>query len=68
MDLAQIIFYLVSGIFYIVTAILAFLGAFTIYIFIRYGRSPIVAIIVSVMFAVMFLIISGNAVQLLNKA
>lgn len=66
MELTQIIQYLSAGIFYLTTAILAFLGAFTVYIYIRYGRSPIIAVIVSILFALMFLIISGNALSMLQ--
>lgn len=67
MDFPQIINYITSGVFYLVTAILAFLGAFCSYIFIRYGRSPVIAVIVSILFAFMFLIITGNALRLLQN-
>jgi drug/metabolite transporter superfamily protein YnfA len=66
MELDQIILYISSGMFYLLTGILGFLGAFSIYIYIRYARSPITAVIVSVLFGVMFLIVSGNALTLLK--
>jgi putative flippase GtrA len=67
MELNQIISYVATGIFYLATGILGFLGAFCIYIYIRYGRSPIIAVIVSILFAFMFLTISGNALRLLQN-
>jgi hypothetical protein len=67
MELTQIISYIGMGAYYVTTAVLGFLGAFTIYIYIRYGRSPILAVIVSILFAFMFLTISGNALRLLQN-
>ncbi len=67
METNQVIAYAASAIFYLVSAVLAFLGAFTAYIFIRYGRSPIIAVIASVLFAFMFLTISGRALTLLHS-
>lgn len=68
MELEQIISFAASGIFYLATGVLGFLGAFSIYIYIRYARSPVIAVIVSIMFAFMFLIISGNALRLLPNS
>jgi len=67
MELNQIISFITSGVFYLATGILGFLGAFCIYIYIRYARSPVMAVIVSILFAFMFLVISGNALSLLQK-
>lgn len=67
MDLTQIISYLSHGLFYVVTGILGFLGAFAAYVCIRYAKSPVLAVIVSVIYAFMFLVICGNALSLLGK-
>jgi drug/metabolite transporter superfamily protein YnfA len=67
MDLNAIISYLSHGMFYVVTGILGFLGAFTVYVYIRYAKSPTLAVVVSIMYAFMFLVICGNALRLLGN-
>jgi len=67
MNFDHIIYIVTSTIFLGVTGILFFLSLFGVYIFVRYGRTTIITIPVSIVFVVIFITIFASAFQTLNS-
>lgn len=58
---------LIAGIYYILAAILAFFSVFGIYTLIRYGKSTILALTVSIIYCFLFLIILSTSYKTLQR-
>lgn len=66
MDTATIVYYVVSGIYYIVIGIAAVFSVFSVYILIRYGKNILLSLVVSVLYAVIFLGVLQQSLQTLH--
>ncbi len=66
MDSVAIIHYVVSAIYYVLVIILAIFSAFCLYIFIRYGKTIMLTMIVSLAYIVLFIILLAGSYRLLS--
>ena len=66
MNLANPINLLIAGVYFVIVGILCFFSFFGIYVFVRYGRSTYLTLIISVIFSVFFLKILSETYQSLN--
>jgi hypothetical protein len=67
MDSATIIHYVVSVIYYVLVIIMAILSAFGIYVFIRYGKTVMLTMIVSLAYIVLFIALLAGSYRLLGS-
>lgn len=58
---------LIAGIYYILTGIIVFLGIFSVYVLIRYGRSVLLSLVVNALFIIFFLKILNDSYQTLRS-
>lgn len=63
MDIASL---LIAGIYWVITGILIFLSAFSIYVLMRYGRNLFVTSILSLLFFLFFLNLLTQSYQTLQ--
>jgi len=57
---------IVLWVYYLVAAVLSFFSVFGVYILIRYGKSPAFTLVVSLVYAALFLKILGDSYQTLH--
>ncbi len=55
MDYSNPAILIIAGIYYAITGILTFFSLFAVYILLRYGRSPMVSLVVAVFYGIIFL-------------
>jgi hypothetical protein len=67
MDFSNFNNLLTAGVYYVLVAILIFFSVFSVYILIRYGKSIILSVIGSVLFALLFLAILNNSYNILQS-
>ena len=58
---------LIAAIYYILTAFLSLFSVFAVYIFIRYGKSSLLTLIVSLLYAFFFIKILAGSYLTLNS-
>lgn len=66
MNLSDPINLIIAVVYYIFAGVLTFFSIFAVYIFIRYGKSILLAFCVSVFYVFIFLIILNNSYQTLQ--
>ena len=66
MDATNFANLLIAGIYYVLAGIISFLAIFSVYIFIRYGRSVVVTLTVNIVFIIIFLSILNSSYQTLH--
>ncbi len=57
MNLSPIANLIVQGAYYILVGLMAFFGAFGVYVLMRYGEKQLLSLIVSLLFSLFFLVI-----------
>ena len=57
---------LISGIYYVFVFFISLFSVFAVYLFIRYGRSIIIALAGSVIYSIIFLKLLSDSYQLLH--
>lgn len=67
MDLSNPTSLLIAGAYYLITGILTFFSLFGVYILMRYGKSTLLALFVSLFYSLFFLTILAHSYQALQS-